>query len=86
MSKITVYTTDPCSFCNRLKELLHVRGLAYEEINLARDPDGRAELLHKTGMMSFPQVVIGSHVVGGFQETLAADRSGLLTQLVAEAA
>ena len=33
-------------------------------------------------MMSFPQVVIDGELLGGFQETAAADRSGRLRQLL----
>lgn len=86
VANVTVYTTDPCSFCVRVKQLLNARGIAYDEINLAKDPDGRAQLLAKTGMMSFPQVLVGDELVGGFQETVAADRSGRLQQLLSAAA
>ncbi len=86
MAAVTVYTTDPCSFCVRVKQLLAARGIAYDEINLAKDPQGRAELLDRTGMMSFPQVIIGDELVGGYQETLAADRSGKLAELLKAAA
>ncbi|MCW2999344.1 MAG: glutaredoxin [Solirubrobacterales bacterium] len=86
MANVIVYTTDPCSFCGRVKQLLNARQIAFEEINLARDPDGRAELLQLTGMMSFPQVIVGDELVGGFQETLAADRSGRLAELLKAAA
>ncbi|MCW3021413.1 MAG: glutaredoxin [Conexibacter sp.] len=86
MANVIVYTTDPCSFCGRVKQLLNARQIAFEEINLARDPDGRAELLALTGMMSFPQVIVGETLVGGFQETLAADRSGELALLLNAAA
>jgi glutaredoxin 3 len=79
---VTVYTTDPCSFCTRVKQLLDARKVAYTEVNLARDAAGRAELVSRTGMMSFPQVLIGDELVGGFQETLAADRSGRLRELL----
>ena len=58
MSQITVYTTEPCGYCRVAKALLAKRGVAYEEINLAKDPEGRAELVRLTGMMTFPQVVI----------------------------
>ena len=80
---ITVYTTDPCSFCNRVKDLLRKRGVEFQEVNLAKDPDGRAELVARTGMMSFPQVVIGEEVLGGFRETLEADADGRLEALAA---
>jgi glutaredoxin 3 len=86
MAAVTVYTTDPCSFCVRVKQLLGARGIEYDEINLAKDPVGRTELLERTGMMSFPQVLIGGELVGGFQETLAADQSGRLAELLKSAA
>ena len=83
MNDVVVYTTEPCSFCNRVKQLLGARGIEYTELNLARDPAGRAELVERTGMMSFPQVIIGDELIGGFQETLAADQSGRLRELLA---
>jgi len=83
MPEITVYTTEPCSFCVRVKQLLGARGLPYTEVNLAKDADGRAELASRTGMMSFPQVLVGDEVIGGFQETVAADRAGRLRELIA---
>ena len=83
MNKITVYTTEPCGFCRQAKSLLSKRGLSYDEINLAMNADGRAELAQRTGMMTFPQVIIGDQVVGGFTELLSADQSGRLAELVA---
>jgi glutaredoxin 3 len=86
MAKITVYTTEPCSFCTRAKQLLTTRELSFDEVNLSKDPEGRAALSQLTGMMSFPQVIIGSETVGGFMELVAADRSGRLRELTAGAA
>jgi glutaredoxin 3 len=83
MAQITVYTTDPCSFCIRVKQLLTTRGVEYHEVNLSKDPEGRAQLVERTGMLSFPQVVIGDEVIGGFRETVEADRSGRLRELLA---
>ncbi len=80
-----MYTTDMCPYCVRVKRLLDKRGLAYEEINLARDPEGRTALVEKTGRMSVPQVIIGETLVGGFDETAAADKSGQLDELLAAA-
>lgn len=81
MADIIVYSTDPCSFCARAKELLAKRGIAFEEINLAKDPEGRAALLERTGMLSFPQIVVGDEVLGGFRELVMADQSGRLEEL-----
>jgi glutaredoxin 3 len=81
-TKITVYSTDACSFCVRAKRLLDARGVDYADINLARDPDGRAELARRTGMLSFPQILIGDELLGGFMELAEADRSGRLSELL----
>ena len=83
VAKITVYSTEPCSFCLRAKELLTLRELPFEEINLAKDPAGRMELVQRTGMLSFPQIVIDGEVLGGFQELAQADMSGRLKELAA---
>jgi glutaredoxin 3 len=80
---ITLYTTEPCGFCRQAKALLAARGLDYEEINLAKDPDGRADLVARTGQMTFPQIVIGERTLGGFRELLEADRAGTLQTLLA---
>ena len=81
--KIIVYTTDPCGFCRSAKSLLDSRGVDYDEVNLAKDPDGRAELVALTGQMTFPQVVVGRRAIGGFRELLEADRDGILEDLLA---
>ncbi len=83
MKSVTVYTTEHCSRCASAKMLLRRRGIEYEEVNLAKDPDGRLELTQRTGMVTFPQIVIDEQTLGGFDELLAADRAGRLQQLLA---
>ena len=80
---VTLYTTVPCGFCRQAKALLDSRGIPYEEVNLARDPVGRADLVALTGQMSFPQVLVGEHSIGGFRELLEAERAGRLEDLLA---
>jgi len=81
--RVTLYTTEPCGFCTQAKALLTSRGVAYAEVNLAKDPDGRADLVARTGQMTFPQLVIGERSLGGFRELLEAERDGLLDELLA---
>jgi glutaredoxin 3 len=80
---VTVYTTEPCGFCRQAKALLEARGVGYREVNLAKDPTGRAELVALTGQMTFPQIVVGERAIGGFRELLEADRAGMLPSLLA---
>ena len=83
MSKVTVYTTEACSFCTRVKSLLQTRGVEFAEVNLSRDPDGRVELAKRTGMLSFPQVLVDGKLLGGFAELQAAVEDGRLDELLA---
>jgi glutaredoxin 3 len=86
MSRVTIYTTEPCGFCRVAKSLLDKRNIPYNEVNLAKDALGRTELVRMTGMMTFPQVVIDDQVVGGYQELVQADKAGRLADLAEAAA
>jgi glutaredoxin 3 len=86
MSQVTIYTTEPCGFCRVAKSLLDKRNVPYHEVNLAKDPSGRTELVHMTGMMTFPQVVIDDAPIGGYQELVQVDRAGRLAALAEAAA
>jgi glutaredoxin 3 len=81
--RITLFTTEPCAFCRQAKALLSARGLQYHEVNLAKDPVGRADLAKRTGQMTFPQIIVGERAIGGFRELLEADREGTLRALLA---
>jgi glutaredoxin 3 len=86
MSRVTIYTTEPCGFCRVAKGLLKKRNVPFTEINLAKDSSGRAELVRMTGMMTFPQVVIDNQPIGGYQELVQVDRVGRLSALAEAAA
>ena len=83
MRQVTVYSTEPCSFCTRVKGLLSSHGVQFTEVNLSRDPAGRMQLVDRTGMMSFPQVLVGDRLIGGFAELQAAAEDGRLDELLA---
>ena len=83
MSDVVIYSTEPCSFCARVKGILAAHGVDYEEVNLTKDPEGRVELVQRTGMMTFPQVTVGGELLGGFAEVQAAADDGRLEDLLA---
>jgi len=83
MRQVTVYSTEPCSFCTRVKGLLASHGVQFAEVNLSKDPAGRMQLVDRTGMMSFPQVLVGDRLIGGFAELQAAAEDGRLDELLA---
>jgi glutaredoxin 3 len=81
-TRVTLYTTEPCGFCRQAKALLQSRGVTYDEVNLAKDPVGRTDLVARTGQMTFPQIVVGDRAIGGFRELIEADRAGVLDSLL----
>lgn len=83
MSEVVVYTTNRCGYCVRVKMLLQAREIEYREINIAGDPEAFVELAKSTGMMTLPQVFVGDVLVGGYDETAAADQTGRLQELLA---
>jgi glutaredoxin 3 len=76
--KITVYTTDYCGYCVRAKTLLQRNGLAFEEVDAS---DRRAWLAQASGRRTVPQIWIGDHHVGGYQELRALESAGELLPL-----
>jgi glutaredoxin 3 len=82
-NKTIVYSTTPCSFCERVKALLRSRGVDFDEVNLAKDPAGRVALAQRTGMMSFPQVLVGETLIGGYAEVQRAADNGELDRILA---
>ena len=61
--------------------LLKKKGLAYEDINVSRDPALRSEMEQKSGRRSVPQIFIDGNPIGGFDELYALDASGVLDRL-----
>ena len=82
---VALYTTEPCGFCRQAKALLTSRGVDYCEVNLSKNPEGRDDLVSRTGQMTFPQILVGDRAIGGFRELLEADRAGVLKMLIAAA-
>ena len=85
MKRVIVYSADPCARCGKAKALLERNGIPFAEVNLTKDPDGRAELVECTGLMTFPQIVIGDHAIGGLADLEQAEAEGRLLELIAAA-
>jgi glutaredoxin len=83
MPDVVVYTTNRCGFCVRVKMLLSARNIDFREINVAGDPEAFVELAKSSGMMTLPQVFVDGELIGGYNETAAADQSGRLRELLA---
>lgn len=79
---ITVYSAPWCPYCQRAKELLRAKRLAYDDIDVDGAPDRRAEMITRSGRGTVPQIFIGDRHVGGCDDLYAFDRSGELDRLI----
>jgi glutaredoxin 3 len=66
MNKITVYTTNTCSYCTMLKNFLNDKGLAFIEVNVQKDQIAANKLVETTGQLGVPQTEINGKWVLGF--------------------
>ena len=76
--RITVYTTQSCPFCVRVKRLLEKKGVAFEEISVEERDDLRDWLVEATGQRTVPQVFAGDRSLGGSSDLDALERDGKL--------
>ncbi len=64
--KVTVYTTDTCPWCVRVKAYLRESKVAFTEINVQRDQSAARRMVAKSGQHGVPQVEIDGTMVVGF--------------------
>jgi glutaredoxin 3 len=84
--EIIMYSIAWCGFCHRARNLLQHKGATVREIKLDDDPGAREQMLQQSGgRRTLPQIFIGEHHVGGYEDLAALDRSGELDKLLATA-
>jgi glutaredoxin 3 len=86
-TKIEVYSTAVCPYCVAAKNLLKSKGLEWTEVRIDTDPAQRDAMLTRSGgRRTVPQIFVNDQHVGGFDDLVAADRSGKLAELLSQAA
>ena len=80
--EIIIYSTAVCPYCVAAKNLLKSRGLDYAEIRIDTDPARREEMLARAQRRTVPQIFVNDRHVGGYDDLVAAERSGELAKLI----
>ena len=84
MARVTLYATAVCPYCVRAERLLHSKGVTdIEKVRVDLDPARRQEMMERSGRRTVPQIWIGEHHVGGFDDLAALDHAGELDKLLA---
>ena len=83
MSRAEIYTTAICPYCVAAKNFLKQKGCEYSEVRIDREPGKLQEMLvRSSGRRTVPQIFIHGEHIGGFDDLVAADRSGRLKKLL----
>jgi len=77
-SRVVLFSTASCTYCEHAKNLLGKRGVDFEEVDLSEHPELQAQLTEVTGMESYPQIVVDGEPLGGLNELRAAEKSGAM--------
>ena len=81
--RVTMYTAAYCGYCRRAERLLEAKGVDdIDRIKVDERPDARATMIERTGRRTVPQIYIGEHHVGGYDELAALDHAGRLSALL----
>lgn len=84
MAQVEIYTTHYCPYCLSAKALLQRKGIAFSEIDVTGDPEGRSKMVERAhGSYTVPQIFVGTTHVGGSDELHALNRAGKLDPLLA---
>ena len=68
MPKIKLYTTKSCPFRIAAKNLLKIKNLRFEEIDLTSRTELRLEFSTKYNWRTGPLIIIDDKFIGGFDE------------------
>ena len=83
MPTVTIYTTRFCPYCVAAKTLLNKKHIAFSEIDVTGNPDGRSAMTQRAhGRTTVPQIFIGDRHLGGCDDLYDLDSSGQLDSML----
>ena len=74
---VTVWTSDSCVWCTRVKTYLRKNRVQFREVNVSKDPSAASALSARTGQTGVPQLSIGGKSVVGFDKVKIDNYLGL---------
>ena len=82
MTRVLMYCTAACPFCQSAERLLVEKGAQIEKVRVDLEPGRRGEMTQKSGRFTVPQIWIGERHIGGCDDLYALDRKGGLDSLL----
>lgn len=73
MSKVEIYSTPTCVFCNHAKDFFKDNNVDFTEYNVGSDLEKRQEMVQKSGQMGVPVIDVDGEITVGFDEARLRD-------------
>lgn len=86
MPEVVVYLTLYCPYCVRARALLDRKGVSYRTIDVSNDPRLWADMEQRSRRSTVPQIFVGDHHVGGYDDMADLDADGRLDELLGRTA
>lgn len=84
MPKVEIYTKDWCPYCVRAKRLLAERAADVVDHPVDQGGDKKSEMIRRAGgRTTVPQIFIDGRHIGGCDDLIDLERSGILAGLLA---
>ncbi len=82
MKSVEIYTKNHCPYCWRAKELLRIKGVLFQEYDIANDRPRAKEMAERSGRETVPEIFIEGKFIGGCDELFELDEQDLLNRLL----
>ncbi len=66
MTKVTVYGTPTCPWCDKVKDFLKENKVEFEYVDVGADQEKAKEMVEKSGQMGVPVIDVDGTMVVGF--------------------
>ena len=66
MTKVKIYSTPTCPYCNMAEDFLKEQKVAFEKIDVSEDRKAAEYMVKISGQMGVPVLEIGKDVIVGF--------------------
>lgn len=81
MTKVTVYSTPNCAYCQMVKKFFEDNSIEFTEYDVSDDKEKAREMVHKSGQMKVPVIVIEKEgkkeIVIGFEQAILSQILGI---------
>lgn len=82
MPIVRMYSTQVCPYCMMAERLLNKKGAHLEKILVDQDPEELEKMIELSGRRTVPQIFVGDHHVGGYDDLVELDMQGELEPLL----